>query len=64
MTNYKSRSRYYDPSKNPAQTHFLVVTAFVLMLGGAVFLTLTSVFNQQQVTHCEQGWQPACASLQ
>ena len=37
--------------------------SFGTLFAGATWLTLTSVNNQMQVTHCEQGWQRACASL-
>jgi hypothetical protein len=58
--NYKSRSRFYKPEK----TGFLVSLVFGLLFSTATWVTLQSVHNQQQVTHCEQGWQRACASLQ
>jgi len=55
----KSRPRYYKPEK----TGFLVSLVFGLLFSTATWLTLTSVNNQMQVTHCEQGWQRACESL-
>ena len=55
----KSRSRYYKPEK----TGWLVFLVFGTLFAGATFLTLTSVHNQQQITHCEQGWLPACEGL-
>jgi len=60
MTSYKSRPRCYKPEK----TGFLVSLVFGLLFSTATWVTLQSVHNQQQVTHCEQGWQRACASLQ
>tara|TARA_R110002012_G_scaffold283920_1_gene474493 strand:+ start:416 stop:601 length:186 start_codon:yes stop_codon:yes gene_type:complete len=59
MTNYKSHPRYYKPEK----TGFVVSLVFGLLFSTATWVTLTSVHNQQQITHCEQGWQPACQSL-
>jgi hypothetical protein len=55
----KSRPRYYKPEK----TGFLVSLVFGVLFSTAAWVTLTSVHNQIQVTHCEQGWQRACASL-
>jgi len=55
----KSRPRYYKPEK----TGFLVSIVVGILFSGATLLTLQSVHNQQQITHCEQGWQRACASL-
>jgi len=55
----KSRHRYYKPEK----TGFLVSLIFGLLFSTATWVTLQSVHNQQQVTHCEQGWQRACESL-
>jgi hypothetical protein len=59
MTSYKSRPRYYKPEK----TGFLVSLVFGLLFSTATWVTLQSVHNQQQITHCEQGWQRACESL-
>ena len=59
MTSLKSRPRYYKPEK----TSFLVCLVFGFLFCGATWLTLTSVYNQQQITHCEQGWQRACKGL-
>ena len=59
MTSLKSRPRYYKPEK----TGWLVFLIFGTLFAGATWLTLTSVHNQQQITHCEQGWQRACESL-
>jgi len=64
MANYKTRSRFYDPNSKFEKTSFLVCVVFGLLFSTATWVTLTSVHNQQQVTHCEQGWQRACASLQ
>ena len=55
----KSRPRYYKPEK----TGLLVSLVVGLLFSTATFVTLQSVLNQQQITHCEQGWQRACASL-
>tara|TARA_R100000900_G_scaffold91959_1_gene71570 strand:+ start:119 stop:292 length:174 start_codon:yes stop_codon:yes gene_type:complete len=55
----KSRPRYYKPQK----TGFLVSIVVGLLFSTAAFVTLQSVFNQQQITHCEQGWQRACKGL-
>jgi hypothetical protein len=33
------------------------------LFSGAAWHSLTSTLDQQQRTHCEQGWQPACESL-
>ena len=55
----KSRPRYYKPEK----TGFLVSLICGTLFAGATWVTLTSVHNQMQVTHCEQGWQRACESL-
>ena len=60
INSVKSRSRYYKPEK----TGWLVFLIFGTLFAGATWLTLTSVHNQQQITHCEQGWQRACAGLQ
>nr|BAR24529.1 hypothetical protein [uncultured Mediterranean phage uvMED] len=59
MTSYKSHPRYYKPKK----TGFLVSLVFGLLFSTATWVTLTSVHNQTQATHCEQGWQPACKGL-
>ena len=66
MTLYQQRrprSRSYSYSNKPKQANFLVCFVFGLLFSGATFLTLTSVHNQQQITHCEQGWQRACETL-
>jgi hypothetical protein len=55
----KSRSRHYKPEK----TGFLISIVFATLFAGATWVTLTSVHNQQQITHCEQGWQRACKGL-
>tara|TARA_R110002012_G_scaffold253083_1_gene432049 strand:- start:1758 stop:1931 length:174 start_codon:yes stop_codon:yes gene_type:complete len=55
----KSRPRYYKPEK----TGFLVSIVVGILFSGATLLTLQSVHNQQQITHCEQGWQRACKGL-
>jgi len=55
----KSRPRYYKPEK----TGFLVCAVFGVLFCAATWVTLTSVHNQQQITHCEQGWQRACKGL-
>ena len=60
INSVKSRSRYYKPEK----TGFLVCAVFGVLFCAATWVTLTSVHNQQQITHCEQGWQRACAGLQ
>ena len=63
MTSLKSRPRYYNPGNKPEKTSFLVCAAFGVLFCAATFVTLTSVHNQQQITHCEQGWQRACKGL-
>tara|TARA_X000001382_G_C3172331_1_gene179967 strand:+ start:829 stop:1002 length:174 start_codon:yes stop_codon:yes gene_type:complete len=55
----KSRPRYYKPEK----TGWLVFLICGTLFAGATWVTLTSVHNQQQITHCEQGWQRACKGL-
>jgi len=59
INSVKSRSRYYKPEKTGWLVFFICGTLFA----GATWVTLTSVHNQQQITHCEQGWQRACESL-
>lgn len=63
MTNYKSRSRFYDPSRKSAKVNFIVCVVAFGLFSGAAWHSLTSTLDQQQRTHCEQGWQPACQSL-
>jgi hypothetical protein len=63
MANYKSQSRFYDPSQKTARTNFIVSVVFIAVLSAAAWYSLTSTLTAQQVYHCEQGWQPACESL-
>jgi len=66
MTSYQQRRpriRYSSQNNKITKTNFLVSVAFAVMFSCAAWFTLTSVHNQQQVTHCEQGWQRACETL-
>ena len=66
MTSYerrRPRTRGYSYNNKPEQTSFLVCLVFALLFSTATWVTLISVHNQQQVTHCEQGWQRACETL-
>ena len=63
MTSNKSRSRFYDPNQRPAKVNFIICVVFVGLFCGAAWYSLTSTLDQQQRTHCEQGWQPACEAL-
>jgi len=65
MTSYQQRRlriRHSNQSNKITKTSFVVSVAFAVMFACATWLTLTSVYNQQQITHCEQGWQRACES--
>ena len=59
---YQSAKLYNDPGKSP-RVAFAVTTVFILLFGGAAWLSLTSTLDQMTQRDCDLGVQAACEQL-
>ena len=59
----KIRTGFYDPYKVPAKTNIIVTIVCVALFGAAAFYSIVSTLDEQQMYHCQQGWQRACEAL-
>ena len=59
---YQSTKLYNDPGNSP-WVAFAVTTVFILLFGGAFWLSLTSTLDQMTQRDCRLGVQAACEQL-
>ncbi len=60
---HKLRSGFYDPERSKPLTNFIVSAVFALLMGGALWYSLSSTLTQMTERDCAAGIQKACNSL-